>query len=194
MKSIFTVLLAIFFPLYIHAQNADEKFLYDKMSVVSTNFYNILNDEKSDAQARKDKILNEVVDLFDFELMARLSLDKNIRGSITKDQYKRFIKVFESYIKNFYLDRIDLLKGTRATVKESKLIKEDRIVVKGSIDAKEKSTPIEYKFYKTKQNKWLIYDLEIADVSVLKSYRAQFSSYLSENTFEELLTKLKKQA
>ncbi len=194
MKIIFSFLLTLFLPLYLSAQNSDEKLLYEKMSLVSNNFYNILNNDRNTPQMRKEKILEEVVDLFDFKLMARLSLDKNTRKTITKEQYMKFINIFESYIKNFYLDRIDLLKGTRAVVKESKIIKDGRIVVRGSIDSKDKSTPIEYKFYRTKQNRWLIYDLEIADVSVLKSYRAQFSSFLSENSFEDLLKKLKKQA
>jgi len=193
MKIVFSFLLGLLLPLYLSAQNVDEKLLYDKMSLVSNSFYDILNDDKNTKQMRKDKIMQRVVNLFDFKLMAKLSLDKNIKKSISKDQYKEFINLFESYIKNFYLDRIDLLKGTTSSVKDSKQIKEGRIVVSASIDSNEKSTPIEYKFYKTKQNKWLIYDLEIANVSVLKSYRAQFSSFLTENSFEELLIKLKKQ-
>jgi phospholipid transport system substrate-binding protein len=168
--------------------------LYDKMSVISDNFYKILNDEKNTAQMRKDKILNEVTGLFDFELMARLSLDKGIKSSISKKEYKEFTDVFESYIKNFYLDRLDLLKGTSAKVQESKQLKKNRIEVKASIDSDSGSTPVIYKFYMTKSKEWLIYDLEIANVSVLQSYRAQFSSYLSEHTFSELLVKLKNKA
>lgn len=193
MKIVFTFLLTLFLPIYISAQNVDEKSLYDKMSLISNSFYKILNNDKNTEQMRKEKILSKVTDLFDFKLIARLSLDKNIKKTISKVQYQEFIKVFESYVKNFYLDRIDLLKGTTSTVKSSKQIKEGRIIVKASIDSSKKSVPIEYKFYKTKNDKWLIYDIEIANVSVLKSYRAQFSSFLSENSFEDLLIKLKKQ-
>jgi phospholipid transport system substrate-binding protein len=164
------------------------------MSIVSSNFYGILNDDKNTPEMRKQKIMNEVIDLFDFQLMARLSLDKNIKKSISKEQYEKFTKLFESYIKNFYLDRIDLLKGTSSTVRESKQSKKNRVIVTATIDSDNSNTTVKYKFYKTKDNKWLIYDLEIANVSVLKSYRAQFSSYLSEHTFDDLLIKLKKQA
>ena len=192
MKIIFSFLLTVFLPIYLSAQSADEKHLFDKMSKISENFYAILNDEKNDSQMRKDKILKEVVHLFDFNIMARLSLDKKIRSTISKDEYKQFTKVFESYIKNFYLDRIDLLKGSSSTVRESKQNK-SRVFVKATIDSDTKSTLIIYKFYKTKQNTWLIYDLEIANVSILQSYRAQFSSFLNEHSFNELLHKLKNQ-
>lgn len=190
MKIVFGLLLTLLLPIYLIAQNADEKHLYDEMTKISQNFYVILNDEKNDIEMRKDKILKEVNHLFDFNLMARLSLDKNIRSSISKKQYKEFTKVFESYIKNFYLDRIDLLKGSSSSVKEAKQ-KKTRIFVKAAISSETKSTPIVYKFYKTKKQKWLIYDVEIANVSILQSYRAQFSSYLAEHSFSELLTKLK---
>ena len=119
MKILLSILFTILLPLQINAQNSEEKKLFEKMTVISENFYNILNDEKNDAQMRRDKILNEVVGLFDFKLMARLSLDKRTRGSISKTQYKEFTSVFESYIKNFYLDRLDLLKGTTSKVQES---------------------------------------------------------------------------
>lgn len=194
MKVVLSFFIGIFLPIYLNAQNAQEKFLYDKMSVVSANFYGILNDDKNTPEMRREKIIDEVIDLFDFKLMARLSLDKNIKNSISKEQYEEFTKLFESYIKNFYLDRIDLLKGTSSTVRDSKQSKKNRVVVTATIDSENSNTTVKYKFYQTQEKKWLIYDLEIANVSVLKSYRAQFSSYLSEHTFDDLLIKLKKQA
>ena len=193
MKIFVSFLLGIFLPIYLNAQNADEKLLFDKMAVISNNFYEILNDDKNDAKTRREKIIQEVIPLFDFKLMARLSLDKNIRSSITKKQYHEFTNIFEDYIKDFYLDRIDLLKGTSSNVRESKQNKGNRVFVKATIDGDSGSTLVIYKFYKNKEQKWLIYDLEIANVSILQSYRSQFKSYLSEHSFEELLTKLKQQ-
>jgi phospholipid transport system substrate-binding protein len=194
MKIVLSFLITMFLPLYLNAQNAQEKFLFDKMSIISDNFYTILNNDNNTHQMRKDKILNEVSGLFDFELMARLSLNKNIKKTISRNQYNEFTSIFESYIKNFYLDKIDLLKGTSSKVKEAKQEKNNRIHVTATVDSKNGSDLIIYKFYKTKQNKWFIYDLEIANVSILQSYRAQFSSYLSEHDFDDLLVKLKTQA
>ena len=194
MKIVLSFLLTMFISIYINAQTNDEKNLFNTMSTVSDNFYTILNDEKNDEQLRKEKILKEVIHLFDFKLMARLSLDKKIRQSISKEQYKDFTDIFEGYIKDFYLDRIDLLKGTSSKVKDSKQSKKNRIFVISSIDSDTGSTKVIYKFYKNKKQKWFIYDVEIANVSILQSYRAQFSSYLNEHTFSELLVKLKKQA
>jgi phospholipid transport system substrate-binding protein len=48
-----------------------------------------------------------------------------------------------------------------------------------------------YKFWKSRQG-WKIYDLEIAGVSVVQTYRSQFDQVLRNGTFEDLLKELEK--
>ena len=174
----------------LSAEQNDAETLKTTMTKISDNFYTILNDENNDAKMRREKILKEVTYLFDFRLMSRLSLNKKTRNSITKTQFNDFTKTFEIYIKNYYLNKLDFLKGTSSTIKESRQIKKNRIEVIATLETKTNVKKIIYKFYKNKKQKWLIYDLEIANVSILLSYRSQFSSYLEEHSFDELLTKL----
>ncbi|MEA3370804.1 MAG: ABC transporter substrate-binding protein [Campylobacterota bacterium] len=191
MRKFFTYLLLIlilFAPL--NAQESETEALKTTMVKISDNFYTILNDENNDEKMRQKKILKEVTYLFDFRLMSRLSLDKKTRSSITKTQFNDFTETFEKYIQNYYLDKLDLLKGTSATIKESKKTKNNRIEVTATLQTKTDVKKVIYKFYKNKKEEWLIYDLEIANVSILQSYRSQFSSYLTEHSFDELLTKL----
>ncbi len=191
MRNIFTYLLFIFISFMpLSAQQNDTEILKTTMIKISDSFYTILNDENNDKKMRQEKILKEVIYLFDFRLMSRLSLNKNTRSSITKTQFNDFTKTFEKYIQNYYLDKLDFLKGTTATIKESKQTKQNRIEVTATVETKTDAKKVIYKFYKNKKQEWLIYDLEIANVSILQSYRSQFSSYLSEHSFDELLAKL----
>ena len=191
MKNIFTYLLLIFISFMpLSAQQNDTETLKTTMTKISENFYTILNDENNDKKMRQEKILEEVIYLFDFRLMSRLSLNKKTRGSISKTQFNDFTKTFEKYIQNYYLDKLDFLKGTTATIKDSKQTKKNRIEVTATVETKTDVKKVIYKFYKNKKQEWLIYDLEIANVSILQSYRSQFSSYLTEHSFDELLTKL----
>ena len=50
-----------------------------------------------------------------------------------------------------------------------------------------------YKLYKSKKD-WKIYDLEIQGVSIIRSYRSQFSSILESGTVDDLLLKLENPA
>jgi len=46
-----------------------------------------------------------------------------------------------------------------------------------------------YKLYKSKHN-WKIYDIEIEGVSIIITYRSQFSQVLRKGTIDDLLKKL----
>lgn len=48
-----------------------------------------------------------------------------------------------------------------------------------------------YKLYKSKDS-WKIYDVEIQGVSIISTYRSQFSHILEKGTIDDLLLKLEK--
>ena len=50
-----------------------------------------------------------------------------------------------------------------------------------------------YKMYKSKKD-WKIYDIEIQGVSIIRSYRSQFSEVLESGSIDDLLQKLEKPA
>ena len=58
-------------------------------------------------------------------------------------------------------------------------------------------TEIIYKYHKPKKriknkNIWLVYDLIIDGVSIIKTDKAQFQAVLKEHTIDELMEKLRK--
>jgi phospholipid transport system substrate-binding protein len=50
-----------------------------------------------------------------------------------------------------------------------------------------------YKLYPS-SNSWKIYDVEIEGVSIIRSYRSQFTEILQKGTFDELLQKMQEPA
>jgi len=48
-----------------------------------------------------------------------------------------------------------------------------------------------YKLYHS-ESEWKIYDVEIQGVSIIRSYRSQFSEILKNGTIDDLLLKLEK--
>ena len=83
------------------------------------------------------------------------------------------------------------------------LYTDEKIVYKPAIRAKQKiqiptqllsegnNISMVYKLYEAK-NSWKIYDVEIEDVSLLRSYRSQFDALLKTGTIDELLLELEK--
>ena len=165
-----------------------EELLKNNLDVVIT----VLQKKDLKQQAKKKEIVEIVTPMFDFELMARLSLGKKHWSGLSQDKKKRFTELFIERLKASYLNNF-----TRYT--DEKVLYEPPILVKKKIHtptylvSKDKKISILYKFYKAEKN-WKIYDLEIQGVSIIRSYRSQFSSVLESGTVDDLLLKLENPA
>jgi len=53
-------------------------------------------------------------------------------------------------------------------------------------------TEIDYKFYHSEKKGWIIYDVIVAGVSIIQSYRKQFTDILQNNNFDKFLKSMKK--
>ena len=151
----------------------------------------LLQSKNLDKELKDRKILQSVEDVFDYELMARLSLGKSQWNALDSAEKEAFTQLFIDRIKRSYLEKMYLYTDEEVEVKEALQVKPTRIHIPSNIIGKNGNTEILYKFYRTQSGGWLIYDVEIAGVSVVQTYRAQFAEFLDSSPFEKLLAKLK---
>jgi phospholipid transport system substrate-binding protein len=130
--------------------------------------------------------------MFDFELMARLSLGKKHWSGLSQDKKVRFTELFINRLKASYLSNFNLYTDEKVLYDPSVQVK-NKIHAPTYLVSKDKKISILYKFYKAQEN-WKIYDLEIQGVSIIRSYRSQFSSILESGTIDDLLLKLENPA
>jgi phospholipid transport system substrate-binding protein len=181
-------LLLFYQPAAADDKSEVEKLLKKNLDAVFT----ILQQKDLDPQAKNGEIVDIVTPMFDFELMARLSLGKKHWPELSQEKKERFTELFIKRLKASYLKNFTLYT-------DEKLFYEPSVQVKKKIHAptylvsKDKKISILYKFYKTEQN-WKIYDLEIQGVSIIRSYRSQFSDILESGTVDDLLLKLENPA
>jgi len=141
---------------------------------------------------QKDKALNENIEgLFDYTLMARLSIGKKVWKSLSSDKKQEFVKLFSDTMKKSYLEKSYLLSDEKVIVEEAKQTKKSRISVPVTIKGSKESTQMVYKFYHSKKEIWLIYDVEIAGVSILQTYRSQYAELLKDGNIDELMKLLR---
>ena len=160
----------------------------DRIDVITQ----ILQNKGMEKEHKDASILGSVEDLFDYTLMGRLSLGKTQWLSLEEEKKKTFTDLFVERIKRSYLEKMYLYTDEKVVVKQALQVKPSRIHVPSNIIGKNGPTEILYKFYKSKNEGWLIYDVEIAGVSVVQTYRAQFAEILKSSPFDELLNKLKR--
>ncbi len=170
------------------ADSSPEKILKKNIEEV----IDILENPEMDKQ-RKEKEISEVVDpIFDYKLMAMLSLGRKNWSRLSSDQQQTFTKRFVERLKASYFDKISLYSKdltTRMTYKPART-KGSKVHIPVEVEAKDEKVNLVYKFYQAKSG-WQVYDVEINGVSIIQSYRSQFNQVLSGGTVEDLLEELK---
>jgi phospholipid transport system substrate-binding protein len=165
-----------------------EKLLKNNLDAVIT----VLQKKDLEQQAKNKEVVDIVTPMFDFELMARLSLGKKHWPGLAQDKKERFTELFIKRLKASYLKNFTLYTDEKVFYEPSVQVKK-KIHTPTYLVSKDKKISILYKFYKAEKN-WKIYDLEIQGVSIIRSYRSQFSSILESGTVDDLLLKLENPA
>lgn len=142
----------------------------------------------------RTKIENEVRKVFDFSEFSLRTVGVNW-NSFTDSQQKRFNNAFSDLLLATYLDKIDGYNGEKVTY-TGELISSrgDRAEVQTVINLSDGRTiPVVYRMM-LKKNGWVVYDVLIENISLIKNYRAQFQDILMKNKPEELIQKVEARA
>ncbi len=167
-------------------KTAAQEFLKSNLDAVFT----VLQKKDLSQQAKNSEIVEIVTPMFDFELMAKLSLGKKYWPDLSQDQKERFTELFIERLRRSYLDKLTAYTDEKI-VYESPLVDKKKVHVPTQLISKGKEISMLYKLYSS-NNSWKIYDVEIEGVSIIRSYRSQFNEILQKGTFDDLLKKMEK--
>lgn len=152
----------------------------------------ILNDEemrKPERSAQRRRAIREVVDdRFDFREMAQRSLSTYWRD-LDEGQRDEFVGLFADLLERTYIKKIEQYEDEKVnyTGEETRgrYAKVDILVV-----GKDRKIDISYKLYSA-SGRWEVYDVVIEGMSLIRNYRSQFRDFLSSNSYEDLVKKLR---
>ena len=171
-----------------HEKSAAKEFIESNLDAVFT----ILQKKDLSPQARKSEIVEILTPMFDFKLMAKLSLGKKYWPGLSRDQKERFTEQFVKRLRQSYLNKLTAYTDEKI-IYESPVAVQKKVHVPTLLISKGKKTSMLYKLYSS-NNTWKIYDVEIQGVSIIRSYRSQFNEILQNGTFDDLLQKMQKSA
>ena len=157
-----------------------------KVSVI----FDLLGKQDIEKNERNEKIVGELNEIMDFKLAAYLSLGKHWK-KISKTQKKEFVETFQQYINNYIVEKIDLYTNQKIDIGDSKIVKKGRAELEIGILSGGDTLQVNFKLRKNKKKEWRVYDVDIEGVSLITTFRSQFSGVLKNSSFEELLEKLK---
>jgi len=166
----------------------------ENISTMMTNKINqatsIIKQKTLSDKDKADKIFPLFDGIFDYKLMTKLSLGKANWIKMTPEQREEFTSKFTIHLKNSYTSKISLYTDEKLRIIGLKEINTKRVWLLTQLVGSKDSYDITYKFYKSKSADWLIYDVDILGVSLIKAYKSQFYNILQTQSYRALLGKI----
>ena len=192
-KKIFTILLIIA-ATFSYANALKQNEIKEQMTKKIDSVLLVLEKKNLTIPQKGDEIIKIIDEVFDYELMARISRGKVTWNSISEQKQKEFTKIFENKLKKSYIEKLELYNDQKVQIIALKPYNNTRLQLETQLVGKEGNYQINYNFYnKAKDSEqWLIYDVDLVGVSIIQTYRQQFAGLLKEKSFDEMLVLLEK--
>jgi len=187
MRALLCAILCVFFicqPTLANDIIAVEELIKNKLDAVIL----VLQEKELSADEKNNRINEIVSPLFAFQQMAKLSLGRKYWPSLSNEEKERFMELFIERMKNSYREKLTLYTDEEIIYEEPSLVK-NKLRYQTYLISKDNKISILYKLYKAGDT-WKIYDVEVEGVSIIQTYRSQFSQILQNGTIDDLLQKM----
>ena len=193
MKYIFALIFTLFFGMHSMLFAVEETNISSFMQTNIDHATSILRNKQLPKSEKSVQLYTIFDSIFDYNLMAQLALGSKQWSSLSPTKQSEFTKMFEQKLKLSYMEKLDLYTDEKIVIKNLEKIKDSRIHLTTHLMKNSEVYEIIYKFYKDKNNEWMIYDVDILGVSIIQTYRTQFADFLAKESFDKLLDKLKQE-
>lgn len=159
---------------------------------------NLIKDPKfSDPADRSETLKNiekEVKNLFNFKEFSARSSGK-AWNNFTDKQKEEFTNAFADLLIYTYLSKIKNYNGEQIFYTDSRISSSGKLVEIGTIIELNngRKIPVAYRMLVT-NNVWLVYDVIVERISLVKNFRTQFHDILSNKNADELIALIKTKA
>lgn len=142
--------------------------------------------------AVRQKIEQEVLTLFDFEEFATRTVGPSWR-KFTPQQKEDFKTAFTDLLRNTYVDTLDSYNGGKVEFTgETSSNNGKRVEIQMNFLARQVH-PVAFRMLE-KNARWVVYDVLIEGISMIKNYRDQFRDILSKGDPQTLIERVRAKA
>jgi phospholipid transport system substrate-binding protein len=141
---------------------------------------------------RRDQLKQILFARFDFNEMAKRALGAEWRRRTPKEQ-EDFVYLFTELLERSYTETIEAYTNETITYVGEQIDGTYADVNSKLFTAKGEEVPINYKV-QLGGGEWHVYDVVIANISMVNNFRSQFTRVIANSSYEELIRRLKSKA
>jgi phospholipid transport system substrate-binding protein len=135
-------------------------------------------------EERRAKIMGHVTQRFDFREMSHRVIGREWKN-LSQEQQDSFQVLFTKLLENAYIGKFESYSGQEIQYMGER-IKDDRAIVSTRIENNGQLIPVDYIMI-NKEARWMVYDINIEGVSLVRNYMEQFKSILRRDKFDGLV-------
>lgn len=133
---------------------------------------------------RREKVMKVASERFDFTEMSKRVLGRTWRD-LSEDDREYFVSLFKRLLEHAYIGKIEDYSKQNVVFKDQR-IKGDRAQVITNIIDKDVTVSVSYIMI-LKSNIWMVYDIVVEGVSLVRNYMEQFKEILRKEGYPYLL-------
>lgn len=134
-----------------------------------------------------------ILDIFSMEQFSMRTVGRKWQ-TFTPTQKTKFKDAFVDLLKATYFKHVSEYEGQHLEILGARTNKAgSKVEVRTSVKYKNEDVPVNYRMLR-ENGKWMVYDVLVEGVSLVKNYRTQFKELLRKGTPEELIAKLQAKA
>ena len=161
----------------------------DQLRTYTDEVLKVLQNPALTLPERREAVKHLAENIFEVSETAKRALGQHWLKR-TPAEREEFVKLFANLLEQTYIARIDEFGGEKLRY-VSEQIDGDRAIVRARITTKNGTeVPVESRLMR-QENRWLIYDILVENLSLISNYRSQFDRVIRTTSYEELVKRLK---
>jgi len=156
-----------------------------------TEVVSLLNNPeyKDKKELQYDKIREIIRGIFDYPTITKLALGK-YRKSFSKEQLNKLTDLFGQLLSKVYISKIQSQYSNEKVVFINQdMLTDTKALVKTKIIRDNGDVPVNYSM-RYRKSRWIVYDINIEGISLVKNYRTQFTKILFKESPDRLIEKV----
>ena len=161
----------------------------DQLRAYTDQVLKVLQNPALSLPERREAVRHLAEEVFEVSETAKRALGQHWLQR-TQAEREEFVKLFANLLEQTYIARIGEFGGEKLRY-VGEQIDGDRAIVRARIATRNGTeVPVESRLLQ-KENRWLIYDILVENLSLISNYRSQFDRVIRTTSYEELVKRLK---